>query len=172
MLAEEHYAEHRGKVFFPPLIEYIMGRAHYPDEPHGQRVIAIVYQGPDAVQKMRDLAGPTNPHTAREQKPGCIRSLGTIVTAERRGRRGHWPAHGQPDPRLGHARRSRTRDQAVVQAQRHPAVHAHLRRRQSDGHFYFRDDKVTTSYRAGSICLLAPGDTVWTSDLEALHRIA
>ncbi len=33
MLAEEHYAEHRGKVFYPSLIEYIMGLIHYPDEP-------------------------------------------------------------------------------------------------------------------------------------------
>ena len=45
MLAEEHYAEHRGKVFYPSLIEYIMGLLHYPDEPNGRRVIALVYQG-------------------------------------------------------------------------------------------------------------------------------
>ena len=79
MLAEEHYAEHRGKIFYPPLLDYIMGLAHYPDEPHRRRVIALVYRGPDAVQKIRDLVGPTNPHVAREKKPGCIRALGTIV---------------------------------------------------------------------------------------------
>ena len=79
MLAEEHYAEHRGKVFYPPLLDYIMGLAHYPDEPHKRRVIALVYRGPDAVQKIRDMVGPTNPHVAREKRPGCIRSLGTIV---------------------------------------------------------------------------------------------
>lgn len=79
MLAEEHYAEHRGKLFYPSLIEYIKGRIHYPDEPHKQRVIAIVYQGPNAVPKVREIAGPTNPHDARQQKPGCIRSLGTVV---------------------------------------------------------------------------------------------
>ena len=45
MLAEEHYAEHRGKVFYPSLIEYIMGLLHYPDEPNGRRVITLVYQG-------------------------------------------------------------------------------------------------------------------------------
>jgi len=27
MLAEEHYAEHRGKVFFPSIIDYIVGSA-------------------------------------------------------------------------------------------------------------------------------------------------
>ena len=79
LLAEEHYAEHRGKIFYPSLIEYIMGLIHYPDAPHKQRVIAIVYQGSDAVKKVRDLAGPTNPHEARLEQPGCIRSLGTVV---------------------------------------------------------------------------------------------
>ena len=79
MLAEEHYAEHRGKPFYPPLLEYIMGKDHYPNEPEKRRVIALVYQGPDAVQKIRDMVGPTNPLVAREKKPGCIRSLGTLV---------------------------------------------------------------------------------------------
>ena len=30
LLAEEHYAEHKGKPFYPPLMEYIMGLDHYP----------------------------------------------------------------------------------------------------------------------------------------------
>src|SRR4030067_1674601 len=50
MLAEEHYAEHRGKIFYPSLIEYIMGLIHYPDEPNKRRVIALVYQGTDAAR--------------------------------------------------------------------------------------------------------------------------
>src|SRR5512145_2206769 len=45
MLAEQHYAEHFGKVFFPSLLDYIMGSIHYPDEPWKRRVVAIVYQG-------------------------------------------------------------------------------------------------------------------------------
>ena len=79
LLAEEHYAEHRGKVFYPSLIDYIMGLIHYPDEPHKRRVIAFVYQGPDAVGKLRYISGPTNPHVARDKQPGCIRALGTTV---------------------------------------------------------------------------------------------
>jgi nucleoside-diphosphate kinase len=79
MLAEEHYAEHRGKVFYPSPIEYIRGRLHYPEEPHKQRVITIVYQGKNAVAKVREIASPTNPHNARDERPGCIRSLGTVV---------------------------------------------------------------------------------------------
>ncbi len=78
MLAEEHYAEHKGKVFFESLLEYIMGASHYPDEAWKRRVIALVYVGPDAILKIRGIAGPTNPHEAREKRPGCIRALGTL----------------------------------------------------------------------------------------------
>ena len=78
-LAEEHYAEHRGKPFFPSLINLITGITHYPNEPWKQRVVAFVYQGPNAIKKIREIAGPTNPHQARELKPGCIRALGTVA---------------------------------------------------------------------------------------------
>ncbi|HEX7506126.1 MAG TPA: nucleoside-diphosphate kinase, partial [Polyangia bacterium] len=78
MLAGEHYAEHRGKFFFPSLLDYIQGRLHYAKEPYKRRVIALVYQGPRAVAKVRELCGPTNPHKARAEQPGCIRSLGTV----------------------------------------------------------------------------------------------
>ncbi|HDP24296.1 MAG TPA: nucleoside-diphosphate kinase, partial [Deltaproteobacteria bacterium] len=79
ILAEEHYAEHVGKAFFPSLLDYIQGRLHYPEAPWKRRVIAFVYLGPDAIKKIRGIAGPTNPHEAREEKPGCIRALGTVV---------------------------------------------------------------------------------------------
>jgi nucleoside-diphosphate kinase len=80
MLAGEHYSEHRGKFFFPSLLDYIQGRLHYPKEPWKRRVIALVYQGTNAVLRVRELCGPTNPHKAREERPGCIRSLGTVET--------------------------------------------------------------------------------------------
>ena len=79
MLAEEHYAEHRGKVFYSSLIEHIRGQAHYPDEPWNRRVDAFVFIGPDAIKKIREIAGPTNPYEAREKRPGCIRSLGSLI---------------------------------------------------------------------------------------------
>ena len=79
MLAEEHYIEHKGKYFYFALIEYIMGRINNPDKPKSRRVIAIIYQGPDAVKKVRNISGPTSPHEARLECPGCIRSLGTVV---------------------------------------------------------------------------------------------
>src|SRR4030043_827565 len=71
-LAEEHYAEHKGKVFYEPLLDYITGVRHYPEEEKWKRrVIAIVFQGPDVLDKVRSIAGPTDPHEAREKRPGC-----------------------------------------------------------------------------------------------------
>jgi nucleoside-diphosphate kinase len=171
MLAEEHYAEHRGKPFFPSLIEYIMGRLHYPDEPHRRRVIAIVYQGPDAVEKLREIAGPTDPRIAREQKPGCIRSLGAAIDlTDEAGR-----DIGKRFDNLIHA--SATPEEAEREVKLWfkpndiPPSMRIFATQQSEEHFYYKDDRLLTAYRPDSICLLAPGDTVWKSDLEALRSI-
>ena len=171
MLAEEHYAEHVGKVFFPSLIEYIMGHIHYPQESHKQRVIAIAYQGPDAVPTVREISGPTNPHVAREQKPGCIRSLGTIVPIKN----AQGEEVGQRMDNLIHA--SATPEEAEREIKLWfkpneipPCMRAYASQ-QSDEHFYYKAGSLLAEYEPGSICLLAPGDAVWESDLQALRLI-
>ncbi|MFH1846586.1 MAG: nucleoside-diphosphate kinase [Candidatus Omnitrophota bacterium] len=57
-LAEAHYAHLKDKPFFKELIDYIMG------EYHKKKVMALVYWGEDAVQKVRDICGKTNPEQA------------------------------------------------------------------------------------------------------------
>jgi len=57
-LAEEHYFHLKDQPFFPELINYIMG------EHHTNRVLAMVYYGEGAIQKVRDIAGATNPEEA------------------------------------------------------------------------------------------------------------
>jgi nucleoside-diphosphate kinase len=59
-LAEEHYAEHRGRPFFDAVIEFITSSP----------VVAMVWEGPNAVTMVRSMMGPTNPATAA---PGTIR---------------------------------------------------------------------------------------------------
>jgi nucleoside-diphosphate kinase len=172
MLAEEHYAEHRGKPFFPALLEYITGQIHYPDEPWKHRVIAIVYQGRGAIQKIRDIAGPTNPHVARDEKPGCIRALGTVVPI--RDKDGN--TVGDRMDNLIHA--SARADEAEREIKLWfrpddipPAMRLYPVETCED--FYFlKDGKLLTSHEAGSVCFLAPGSTVWKSDLETLKQIA
>ena len=57
-LAKEHYKNLQEKPFFGELIKYIMG--HY----HKKKVMALVYWGEDAIQKIRDICGSTNPEEA------------------------------------------------------------------------------------------------------------
>ncbi|MGD0897334.1 MAG: hypothetical protein ABR915_05820 [Thermoguttaceae bacterium] len=39
-------------------------------------------------------------------------------------------------------------------------------------HYYYRDGKLQTTYEPGSRSILAPGETAWASDLEALGLLA
>jgi nucleoside-diphosphate kinase len=171
MLAEEHYAEHKGKLFFPSLINYITGCVHYPDDPGKRRVVALVYQGPGAIQKIRDIAGPTNPHVAREKKPGTVRALGTVVTI----RDADGQLIGERMDNLIHASATIPEAEREIKLWFKPndippsmRVYPTL---QCEEHFYFKDGKLYVKHEAGSVCLLAPGDVVWKSDLEALHAM-
>ncbi|MEN6473476.1 MAG: nucleoside-diphosphate kinase [Syntrophaceae bacterium] len=172
MLAEEHYAEHRGKAFFPSLQEYIMGQIHYPDAPWKRRVIAYVYQGPGAIQKIRDIAGPTNPHIARDTKPGSIRALGTVVPIKD-------AAGNIIDDRLDnliHASANKEDAEREIKLWFKPSDIPPLMRpyptEVSREHYYYKDHKLFLSYEPDSICFVAPGDVVWQSDMETLRLLA
>jgi nucleoside-diphosphate kinase len=58
-LALEHYSHLTDKPFFDELIKYITGQMHGEN-----RVMALVYWGEDAIEKVRGLAGATNPEQA------------------------------------------------------------------------------------------------------------
>lgn len=58
-LAEIHYEEHKGKVFFDKLVDHITGKLH-----EDENVIAIAYEGEDAIKKIRNAAGKTHPEEA------------------------------------------------------------------------------------------------------------
>ena len=171
ILAEEHYAEHRGKIFFPSLIDYITGLIHYPDESWKRRVIALVYHGPDAIGKIRDIAGPTNPHMAREQRPGCVRALGTVVPL----RDDAGNVIGERMDNLIHA--SATENEAEREIKLWfkpndipPSLHAYPVEVSKD-YYYFKDGKLYMTYEPDCICFIAPGDDAWTSDLDTLRLL-
>ncbi len=171
MLAEEHYAEHRGKVFFPSLLEYIMGHAHYTVETWRQRVIAIIYQGEDAVAKIRAIAGPTNPLDARTERPGCIRALGTLVPIK--DEKGE--VVGQRMDNLIHASANQDDAEREIKLWFKPneipaSMHTYATAI-SQKFYYYKEGKLLTDHEAGSICLLAPEDMAWKSDLEVLESI-
>lgn len=59
-LAQRHYAVHKGKAFFDDLVDFITSSP----------VIAIVFQGTNAVEIIRQMMGDTDPAQARS---GTIR---------------------------------------------------------------------------------------------------
>jgi nucleoside-diphosphate kinase len=59
-LLEQHYAEHVGKVFYEPLVEFMMSGP----------IVAIVASGNRVIEGFRSLAGVTDPTIAA---PGTIR---------------------------------------------------------------------------------------------------
>lgn len=173
MLAEEHYAEHKGKVFFEILIEHITGAAHYSEKDKWKRrVIAIVYQGIGVLKTIRNIAGPTNPLVAREEKPGCIRSLGTLVPVR--------DASGKViDNRMDnliHTSASNAEAEHEIKLWFEPHDFPPLMRGYPTeictNHYYYQNGRLYNTYEKGSSFLLAPGDVVWKSDLETLESYA
>lgn len=59
-LAEEHYDVHKGKPFYEGLISYITSSP----------VMAMIWEGPDAISAVRQTMGATKP---TEAAPGSIR---------------------------------------------------------------------------------------------------
>lgn len=59
-LLEQHYAEHQGKSFFEPLVEFMLSGP----------IVAIIAEGQRVIEGFRSLAGATDPTIAA---PGTIR---------------------------------------------------------------------------------------------------
>ena len=59
-LAEKHYAVHKGKPFYESLVKFVTGGP----------VVAMVWEGPEAVAVVRNLMGPTD---GTKAPPGTIR---------------------------------------------------------------------------------------------------
>ena len=77
-LAQRHYAIHKDKPFFTELVDFITSSP----------IIAIVFQGKNAVALIRQMMGETNPAKA---SPGTIRGdLGINIT--------HNLIHGSDSP--------------------------------------------------------------------------
>jgi len=172
MLAEEHYAEHREKPFFFSLSDYIRGKVHYPETPHKRRVIALVYHGPGAIKKVREIAGPTNPHVARDTRPGCIRALGTVVPVKDAA----GAVVGDRLDNLIHASATPPEAEREIKLWFRPVDLPPLMRIYPavlcQEHFYFKGTELFTSHQPGSTLLMAPGEIVWESDLEVVQAIS
>jgi nucleoside-diphosphate kinase len=68
-LAERHYSAHRGKPFFPGLVEFITSAP----------LVAAAFDGPNAIAVVRAINGATRPN---EAAPGTIRGDFALETAQ------------------------------------------------------------------------------------------
>ena len=64
-LAEAHYAHIQGKPFFREAVEHLQGKLHGVNQ-----ILAFVLWGADAVERVRQMTGATNPEQA---EPSSIR---------------------------------------------------------------------------------------------------
>ena len=73
-LAAEHYQHLRDKPFFDQLLDHLQGKLH--ETPY---VLALVLWGPEAIERVRKVAGATHPEQAH---PTTIRgSLGRMTAS-------------------------------------------------------------------------------------------
>ena len=86
-LAETHYAEHSGKPFYGSLVEFITSGP----------LVAMVVEGPRAIEAFRALAGATDPVKAT---PGTIRGDYALEVQDN-------IVHGSEERRVGKECRSR-----------------------------------------------------------------
>jgi nucleoside-diphosphate kinase len=171
MLAEEHYAEHQEKPFYFSLIDFIRGRDHYPDAPEKRRVIALVYLGIDAVAKVRAIAGPTDPHVARETRPGCVRALGSVAPVKN----ADGEVIGHRMDNLMHASATAPEAEREIKLWFKPTDIPPMMRPYPavicEQQYYYQDGVLYSAYAPGRTLLMAPGAVVWESDLQVLHAI-
>ncbi len=73
-LAKTHYKYLADKPFFDELLTYLQGHLH-----DRRKVMAMVYWGDDAINKVRSLAGATNPE---EAEPTSIRGAYGRITSK------------------------------------------------------------------------------------------
>ena len=69
VLAEQHYAVHRGKPFFEGLLDFITSSP----------LVAMALEGPNAIGMVRTMVGSTRPH---EAAAGSIRGDLAVETAQ------------------------------------------------------------------------------------------
>ncbi len=173
LLAEEHYAEHKGKPFYESLLDYIMGMIHYPErDKWKRRVIAIVYHGPNVLETLRSMAGPTDPHKARDEKPGCLRALGTVVPVkDAQGK----VLYNRMD-NLIHTSATHAEAEREIKLwflpHDFPPLMRHYPTEVCQRHYYYKKGQLYDTYEPDSVFLLAPGDVVWKTDLDILRSCA
>ena len=176
-LAEEHYVNIKGKPFFEATLRYIMGELHYPAQPEKRRVVAIVYEGPDIVNKVKSYFGPTKPKDAKQ----LAKEEGTVTLRAQLGYMDYSTDEELIDNAV-HASESPVESEREIklwfEPGDFPSQHRLYEYVEAEEHFYCSQQSEGGEYRLlttrepGSKGIIAPGTLMWKTDYEnlLLHR--
>lgn len=173
-LAEEHYVNIKGKPFYPATLRYIMGDLHYPTQPEKRRVVAIVYEGANIVNKIKGYFGPTKPKDAKQ-----LAKQGGVITL--RSQLSYTDYSVNQEELIDNAVHA---SENGAEAEREiklwfepgdfPEQHRFFEYVESEEHFYYSKGSKDGEYRLlntrepGSKGIIAPGTLVWETDYENL----
>lgn len=177
-LAEEHYVNIKGKPFYDATLRYIMGELHYPGQPEKRRVVAVVYEGEEIVDKIKRYFGPTKPKDAKK----LAKEKGIITLRSQLGYVDFDPDRQELIDNAVHASENASEAEREIklwfEPGDFPAQHRFFEYVESEEHFYCLKKAdggeyvLLNSREPGSKGIIAPGTLMWQSDYEnlLLHR--
>jgi nucleoside-diphosphate kinase len=177
-LAEEHYVNIKGKPFYEATLRYIMGELHYPKQPDKRRVVAIVYEGPDIVEKVKSYFGPTKPKDAKH----LAKEKGTVTLRAQLGYMDYSTEREELIDNAVHASENPVESEREIklwfEPGDFPAQHRLFEYVEAEEHFYCSQQseggnyQLLTAQEPGSKGIIAPGTLMWKTDYEnlLLHR--
>jgi len=173
-LAEEHYVNIRGKSFYPATLRYIMGELHYPTQPEKRRVMAMVYEGVDIVNKIKGYLGPTKPKDAKR----LAREEGSITLRSQLSYTDYSVNQEELIDNAVHASENAREAEREIKLWFEPGdfpeQHRFFEYIESGEHFYYKRGSKEGEYQlvgtreAGSKGIIAPGTLVWETDYKNL----
>ena len=176
-LAVEHYVNIKGKPFYEATLRYIMGELHYPNQPEKRRVVAIVYEGDDIVNKVKTYFGPTKPKDAKQ----LAKEQGTVTLRAQLGYM-DYSADEELIDNAVHASENPVESEREIklwfEPGDFPAQHRLFEYVEVEEHFYCSQQseggeyQLLTTREPGSKGIIAPGTLIWKTDYEnlLLHR--
>jgi nucleoside-diphosphate kinase len=173
-LAEEHYSNIRGKPFYSTTLLYIMGELHYPLRPEKRRVVAIVYEGPDVIDKIKRYFGPTKPIEAKR----LAKEQGIITLRAQLSYTDYSVDQEERIDNAVHASENEAEAEREIKLWFEPGDFPQQYRFfeyiESEEHFYClkkpgdRGYQLVKTMEPGSKGIIAPGAFVWKTDYDNL----
>jgi len=173
-LAEEHYINIKGKPFCPATLGYIMGELHYPQRPEKRRVMAVVYEGPEIVTKIKNYFGPTKPKDAKR----LAKEQGIITLRAQLSYSDYSVDQEELIDNAVHASESPAEAEREIklwfEPGDFPAQHRRYEYIEAEEHFYCvkgaedGSPRVLSTREPGGRGIVAPGALVWETDYNDL----